>query len=252
MRQVLVYDSPTRLFHWLFAGFFITAFAIANLVDDDSARFSLHMLAGLGMVFVAVLRLAWSLVGTRHARLRDLALNPSQLLGYFRGMLSGGSGRWIGHNPASSWAAVAMVGLALGLGTSGYLMATGGENDAIKEVHELLANAFLVVVLLHLAGVVAHVLRYRDGLQSTMITGSKPALAEDQVAVRSLPVAGAAFVALTALFMGYLLQHYDAQARTLDLFGSTLQLGENEDDDGSGDIEAGEREREDQARPHDD
>jgi cytochrome b len=252
MRQVLVYDLPTRLFHWLFAGFFITAFAIANLVDDDSARFSLHMLAGLGMVFVVVLRLVWSLIGTRHARLGDLALKPSQLLGYFRGMLSGGSRRWVGHNPASSWAAVAMVGLALGLATTGYLMATGGESDAIKEVHELLANAFLVVVLLHLAGVVAHVLRYRDGLQSTMITGSKPALADDQVPVRSLPVAGAAFVALTLLFMGYLLQNYDAQARTLDLFGSTLQLGENEDDDGSGDIEAGEREREDQARAHDD
>src|SRR6478735_274782 len=110
VRQVLVYDTPTRLFHWLFAGFFLTAFAIANLVDDESARFSLHMLAGLGMVFVVALRLLWSFVGTRHARLRDLALNPMQLLGYFKGMFSAGGKRWIGHNPASSWAAVAMVG----------------------------------------------------------------------------------------------------------------------------------------------
>jgi hypothetical protein len=30
------------------------------------------------------------------------------------------------------------------------------------------------------------------------------------------------------LFFGYLVQHYDAQARTLDLFGTTLQLGEGE------------------------
>ncbi len=75
---------------------------------------------------------------------------------------------------------------------------------------------------------------------------------DDQVPVRALPVAGVAFVALTALFMGYLLQNYDGQARTLDLFGTTLQLGENEDDHGSGDIDAEEGEREDQARPHDD
>ena len=47
MRDVPIYDAPTRLFHWLFAGFFTVAFAIANLVDDESARFSLHMLAGL-------------------------------------------------------------------------------------------------------------------------------------------------------------------------------------------------------------
>ena len=107
MRQILVYDLPTRLFHWLFAGFFITAFAVANLVDDDSTRFSLHMLAGLGMVFVVVLRLVWSAVGTRHARLGDLVLSPGQLVAYFRGLFSGDARRWAGHNPASSWAAVA-------------------------------------------------------------------------------------------------------------------------------------------------
>lgn len=255
MRQVLVYDLPTRLFHWLFAGFFITAFAIANLIDDDSARFSLHMLAGLGMVFVIVLRLIWSSVGTRHARLTDLALNPAQLIAYFKGMFSAGSRRWIGHNPASSWAAVAMVGLALGLGITGYLMATGAESGSLEEAHELMANAFLVVVLLHIGGVAAHVLRHRDHLQTSMVTGRKPALASDQGSVRSVPVAGLAFVALTGLFTGYLLQHYDAQAGTLDLFGITMQAGENEHDGESGDTDGDEREREYPARSqarHDD
>ena len=233
MRQVLVYDFPTRVFHWLFAGFFVTAFAISNLVDDESARFSLHMLAGMGMVFVVVMRIIWSFVGTRHARLSDLALNPAHLLAYFKGMFSGASGRWIGHNPASSWAAVLMIGLALGLGTTGYLMASGGENDAIKEVHELMANAFLVVALLHIAGVVAHVLRHRDHLETSMVSGRKQALSDDQEPVRSVPVAGWALIVLTGLFMGYLVQHYDAQARTLDLFGTTLQLGESENENES-------------------
>ena len=227
MSQVRVYDLPTRLFHWLFAGFFITAFAISNLVDDESARFSLHMLAGLGMLFVLLLRLAWSFVGTRHARLADLSLSPKALIGYLKGMFST-SQRWIGHNPASSWAAVAMAGLALGLGVTGISMALGGESDALEEVHELLANAFLAVVLLHLAGVAVHVLRYRDHLPAAMVTGNKRGLAADVQPVRAAPVAGLAFVALTGLFSAYLLQHYDAQARTLALFGSTLQLGENE------------------------
>ena len=248
MRQVLVYDFPTRAFHWLFAGFFITAFAIANLVDDDSARFSLHMLAGLGMVFVVVLRLIWSLVGTRHARLTDLALNPAQLIAYFKGMffkgpVSPGSRRWIGHNPASSWSALAMVGLGLGLGTTGYLMATGTGSGLLKEAHELMANAFLVVVLLHIGGVAAHVLRHRDHLQTSMVTGRKQALASDQEPVRSVPMAGLAFVVLTGLFMGYVLQNYDAQARTLALFGTTMQLGENENDHQSGDSDGDERDR---------
>ena len=243
MRRVLVYDLPTRLFHWLFAGFFITAFAIANLVDDDSARFSLHMLAGLGMVFVVALRIVWSLFGSRHARLGDLALNPVHLITYFKSMFSSGSRRWIGHNPASSWAAAAMVSLAVGLGITGYLMATGAETDWIEETHEFMANAFLVVVLLHIAGVVAHVLRHHDHLESSMVTGRKQALVENQEPVRAFPVAGLAFILLTGLFMGYVLQHYDAQARTLGLFGTTLQLGENEQDHPSSDIDRDDHER---------
>jgi cytochrome b len=244
MRQILVYDWPTRLFHWLFAGFFIAAFSIANLIDDDSVRFPLHMLAGLAMLLVILLRLVWSLGGTRHARLSDLVLNPMQLMAYFKGMFSASSQRWIGHNPASSWAAVAMVCLGLGLGTTGYLMATGAESSLLEEAHELMANAFLVVVLLHIAGVATHVLRHRDHLQAAMVTGRKPALSSDQEPVASRPVAGLAFLLLTGLFIGYLLQHYDGQARTLDLFGNTLQLGESEHDDESGGFSENERERE--------
>ena len=35
MSTTVVYDWPTRLFHWMFAGLFVIAFAIANLLDDD-------------------------------------------------------------------------------------------------------------------------------------------------------------------------------------------------------------------------
>lgn len=243
MRQVLVYDLPTRVFHWSFAGFFIAAFAISNLVDDDSMRFSLHMLAGLGMVFVVVLRLLWSMVGTRHARLADLTLAPAQLVAYFSGMFRGGGRRWLGHNPASSWAATAMVLLALGLGATGYLMATGAGSDTLEEAHELMADGLLAVALLHVGGVLVHVLRYRDHLQSSMVSGRKRAPSDDAQPVRSLPAGGMAFAVLTVLFMGHVLQNYDAQARTLDLFGGTLQLGENHDDHHQGDVGADERER---------
>jgi cytochrome b len=228
MHRVRVYDLPTRVFHWLFAGLFVSAFLVAELVDDDSAWFSLHMLAGLTMFFVVMLRLVWSLVGTRHARLSDLTLAPAQLFAYLKGVVAGGGRSWIGHNPASSWAAVSMVGLALGLGVSGYLMAAGVESDSLEDAHELMANAFLAVVLLHVAGVLLHVLRHRDDLQATMVSGCKPAQSGGQQPVGARPGAGLAFAVFTGLFIGYLLQSYDPPARTVDLFGSTLQLGESE------------------------
>ncbi len=237
MRSLLVYDWPTRIFHWLFAAFFVAAFAISNLTDDDSSRFPLHMLSGMAMCSVILLRLAWSLVGTRHARFSDLVLGPASLFAYFRGMFSGATHRWIGHNPASSWAAVVMVGLGLGLGVTGYLMTTGPECDLLEEAHELMANAFLVFVLLHIGGLVAHALRYRDRLAGSMVTGTKQLASPDQP-VRSHPFVGLLFVVLTALSVTYLLRHYDAQARTLELFGQTLQLDEHEK--GGESAEAGE------------
>lgn len=242
MRDVLIYDAPTRVFHWLFAGCFAMAFAIANLVDDESARFSLHMLAGLCMVFVLLLRIVWSLVGTRHARASDLVLNPARLFGYFGSMASGPGKEWAGHNPASSWAALTMACLALGLGVTGTLMATGGENGQLKDVHELLANGFLAVVLLHLGGVVVHALRHRDRLPSSMLTGSKQLHSDGHMPVRPMPVAGLAFLALTLLFIGHLAQTYDAQARNVDVFGITLQLGDIEDGHAAGDNEEDEHE----------
>jgi cytochrome b len=232
MASVRVYDLPTRVFHWLFAGLFITAFSIANLVDDESLRFPLHMLAGLGLVFVVLLRLLWSAVGTHHARLSDLALAPRQLLGYLKGVLSGGGRLWAGHNPASSWAAVAMVLLALSLGVTGLMMATG--NESVEAVHELLANGFLAVVLLHLAGLAIHALRHRDRLPAAMVTGGKQGLPADEAPVAARSVAAVAMLAFAGLFGTYLWQHYDAQARTLGLAGYTLQLGEGEEHEGRG------------------
>jgi len=46
----------------------------------------------------------------------------------------------------------------------------------------LAAGSFLGVVLLPVAGVAAHVLRHRDGLQVTMVTGRKQAIASDAFA----------------------------------------------------------------------
>jgi cytochrome b561 len=116
-------------------------------------------------------------------------------------------------------------------------MATGGESGSVKELHELLANGFLAVVLLHLGGMVVHALRHRDRLPSSMLTGRKLLRAEDIASIRPMPLAGLAFLALTVLFIGHLARTYDAQARSVDLFGIPLQLGENEDGHAAGDTE---------------
>ena len=127
----LVYDAPTRLFHWLFAALFVAAYGIANFAEHSSA-FPLHMLAGMLVVVLVVLRLIWGLVGTRHARFGSFALGPRALVEYIRAAFSGGGSTWVGHNPASSWSALVMMALALRVARGlriGLLGRTGGRPE---------------------------------------------------------------------------------------------------------------------------
>lgn len=221
-----VYDLPTRLFHGLFAASFCAAFVIANVVDDESAIFAWHMLAGLLLVFVLVGRGLWGFIGTRHARWSDFQLSPSALIDYGRDVLRGGARRWAGHNPASSVAALCMWGLGLGLGITGLCMAQGIATESLEDVHELLANAFLVVVLLHIAGVILHQWQHKDALGASMVTGRKSGVDAPDVSAHRF--AAAVFLLLTMSFAGYLLQHFDQAQGQLQLFGYTLQLTEQE------------------------
>lgn len=227
MRNKLVYDLPTRLFHWIFAGLFIFAFAIAKNIDDELSTFSYHMLAGLVLGFTVVLRFIWGFVGTKYARFSSFALAPKDLFTYFKGIRSGDKRKWAGHNPASSWASLIMMALALGMGITGYLMTTGNK-ETFEDLHELLANGFLVIVLLHIAGVILHAFRHRDGIALTMIDGAKGHL--PQVESISSPRRGVAilFIGLITTFSIYLVNQFNSQQRTLNLFGNTLQLGESE------------------------
>jgi len=228
MKKQLVYDLPTRAFHWLFAGLFICAFAIAKTVDDDSPVFAYHMFAGLLLGFTVLLRLVWGFVGTKYARFSSFALHPKDLVTYFMGIVSGNKKRWAGHNPASSWAAIVMMGLALGLGVTGYLMANG-QGESFEDIHELLANGFLVVVLLHIAGVILHALRHQDGIGLAMLDGQKNDLAPSSLITSARPGAALLFVVLVASFAMYLANNYDSTKQSLNLFGNTVQLGEAEE-----------------------
>ncbi len=127
MKSSLVYDLPTRLFHWIFSALFIISFTIGKFVDDESLLFSYHMISGLLLGSLVILRIIWGMAGTKHARFSGFALNPIDLRNYLVGIVSGSKKRWAGHNPASSWAALSMLIFALGLVTTGFLMTTGYE-----------------------------------------------------------------------------------------------------------------------------
>jgi len=230
MRKQLIYDLPTRIFHWVFAGLFVFAFFIAKTVDDENPAFSYHMLAGLMLGGLVTLRIIWGFLGTSYARFSSFALHPKDLIHYVKGILSGDKKTWAGHNPASSWAALIMLGSALMLAVSGILM-TSGYKESFEDIHELFANAFLVTVLLHIAGVLLHALRHQDGIALTMVHGKKDELKEHAAISGHKPVAALLLIVLMAVFGNYLAKNYNSSTNQLNFFGKSLSLSEDENED---------------------
>lgn len=226
MKKKLIYDLPTRLFHWFFAALFVFAFAIAKTVDDDSPIYVYHMMAGLTLGWLVVLRVIWGILGTKHARFKDLDLRPASLLQYFKGILNGDKGRWAGHNPASSLTTIVLLVAGAGMALTGFLMTSGGDKQVLEEVHELISDIFLLMVLAHVAGIILHTIRHREMIGLSMIDGRKENLPSAEEIPSSRPAVAFIFLVLVAAFMLNLSRHFDPTSGRLIFFGTTLQLSE--------------------------
>ncbi|MFG0282790.1 MAG: cytochrome b/b6 domain-containing protein [Phycisphaerales bacterium JB039] len=244
MARVLIWDLPTRLFHWLFAGGFLAAALIALALDEDGPLFPFHAIIGLTLAIMIVLRVVWGLAGSRYARFGSFLFGPRSVAEYVIGVVTGAGRRHIGHNPGSAYAILAMLAMTLALAVTGIMMAQGAED--LKEVHEVLAWAMLAVIGAHVLGVVVYTIRRRENITASMIHGRKTA--EEAAGIRSThPVAAAAFLLLSGAWAAALLANYDAasQSTVVPLLG-TLQIGEAEHD-----VE-GSRRRGHEERDHDD
>lgn len=226
--KTTVYDWPTRIFHWLFALLFVVAYVIAETVSDESSLFSLHIMAGLTIGFILILRIIWGFVGTTYARFSSFKLNPIELLQYLKDAVVTKTKNYLGHNPASSYAAVVMFVCAAGLAITGIMMTSGGESDFYEETHELLANIFLITVIAHVGGVIFHHIKHRDSLWSSMFNGKKQMLADKVGIASSKRFAGILFLILTLTWTAYLYSTYDSTNQTINIFGQELTLGEEE------------------------
>ena len=134
----------------------------------------------------------------------------------------------MGHNPASSYSTVVMFICAIGLAITGILMTNGGEKDLYEEIHELLANVFLITVIIHVGGIIFHHFKHKDSLWSSMLDGKKNAISGEHGITGTRPFTGILFIIFVFLWLGYLNIQYDSDTQTLDLFGSELMLGEQE------------------------
>lgn len=221
--KVLVWDLPVRVFHWLLAASFAGAWLTA---EHDSWRL-LHVTLGCTVLVLAVLRLAWGVVGTRHARFGDFVRGPREALRYLGGLVRGKPRHYVGHNPAGGLAVLALLALAVTAAASG--LATYTLGDAYEDLHEVLANLMLALVGVHVAAVIVSSWLHRENLVAAMFSGRKRGASGEGIA---RPWRGLAVLLLAAVlgFWGWQLSHPDAGLGAIATAESHGGHGEDGDD----------------------
>jgi cytochrome b len=182
-RSILVWDLPTRLFHWSVVLLVGVSLVTGNIGGEALAW---HFLSGYAILALLVFRLAWGFVGTHHARFASFVRGPRATLRYARRLMSGSAEKHLGHNPLGAWSVLAMLAsLALQVGTGLFAnddIATEGPlvhlvsrstSDFLTRFHHWNRMVLLALVAIHVAAVAWHALARREPLVRAMLSGRK-------------------------------------------------------------------------------
>ncbi len=182
--NAVIWDLPTRVFHWTLA----LSFTIAWITAENDRFLYHHVFMGYVFLGLLIFRILWGIVGSRYAKFHSFSYSWPSATAYVKALLSGKASKHIGHNPAGSYAIFAMIVIGFLVALSGLLVLGGEEGhgplkDLVsfqvgmisKEVHEVTASLMLFIVILHLGGVIAESLYHRENLILSMISGRKTA-----------------------------------------------------------------------------
>lgn len=168
-QAILVWDVPTRFFHWCLVG----VFSAAMLSADSKSMLLAHAVFGYLLLALICFRLIWGIVGSRYARFSEFVRTPAAVIAHLRAMINGNPGNHVGHNPLGALAIVGLLTLGIIVTTSGVSTFNGFGGKPVEKLHEAVAYLMLAIALAHVIGVIASSVLQRENLVKAMATGRK-------------------------------------------------------------------------------
>ncbi len=178
MRKILIWDVPTRLFHWLLV-FAVLALVISGKLGGGWINW--HGRIGLAVLGLLVFRLLWGFFGSSYARFWSFFPTPKKVSAYLRGEWRGH-----GHNPLGAFSVFALLGVLLvqvltGLVANDDIAFTGPLYDLVgrdlsnlaTRWHHWSVNVLLALVGLHVAAILFYAHVKKDNLVKPMLLGWK-------------------------------------------------------------------------------
>ncbi len=161
--RVRIWDVPTRVFHWSFAGLILFAYISA---EEDSPLNQWHMIAGNSVAVLLAFRIVWGFAGGEYARFASF-LMTGHFFSHIGQMLRLRVEPTPGHNPLGGIAVLLMLLLAGAAVMTGLVL--NGEGP-----HEAFGKAMIILAGIHVLAVFAMSLLVRENLARAMVTGTKP------------------------------------------------------------------------------
>ena len=211
-RSGLIWDVPTRLFHWLLVLLIGAAWATQEQLGDSER----HATVGYMVLGLLLFRLLWGIVGSETARFRSFIRGPRAVRAY----LAGDAPASVGHNPLGGYSvALMLLSLFVQAATGLFLyddeafwgplndFVSDDTSELLGEIHELNFNLLLGLIALHVGAILYYALVRRKNLVRPMIGGRgelptgvpAPRTASSWAALASLAAAAGAVYAITSL-----------------------------------------------------
>lgn len=178
MQRILVWDLPTRIFHWVLVVCVVGSFVSVKIGGNAMVW---HGRFGVTIVGLLSFRLVWGFAGSTYARFSQFVRGPGAIKAYLRGQWQGE-----GHNPVGALSVLAMLGTLLLLVATGlfanddiafegplYALVGKDFSDRVAGIHRLIEPLTILLVLVHLGAIAFYVRVRKEILIMPIITGSK-------------------------------------------------------------------------------
>jgi len=197
--SIKVWDIVVRVFHWSLALFVTISFFTGEVLQ------TVHAYSGYIIICLLIIRIVWGFVGTKYARFSNFIYPPKTIINYFKNLTDETAKNYLGHNPVGGAMIIIMIvflSMTAWTGLKAYAVEGKGPLASIEtsiitqaqadnhehhdrhdkhekkdefweDVHEIVANFMMLIVLLHIGGVLISNEILKEDLIRPMFTGYK-------------------------------------------------------------------------------
>jgi len=215
MKQILVWDIPVRLFHWLLVLCLFGQWFTAEVLED---AMDIHFYIGYFTLWLIIFRLIWGFVGTKYAKFSSFIAGPKAIFAYSKSVLTKQHTFSIGHNSLGGLilpAVIILVGLQAisGLFTTDdivysgpyYATASYELQQYMQWLHHNIFYLLLAVIGLHLVAIGWYLVFLKHNLIGPMLNGKKAVAPKDGIEHSQL-IKAILIMCLVAIFVYWLVE----------------------------------------------